>query len=357
MSVASSRGSPWRIAAGGHEESLEELVVDRRPRSSKRVPARHTWPALSNWLIACRRAASGSASAKIRNGDLPPSSSEAGVRLPAAARATSRPVSTEPVNATRSTSGSATSAAPASSPMPCTTLNTPSGTPASRAHVGEQGRRERRPFGRLLDHGVPGGEGRRDPPRGQHQRRVPRAHDRGDARRVPGHPLGVPVVDGVGAPFQLQQPVGEEPEVPRHARHDGAEVRAQQRSVVARLDRGQVRDPALHAIGDPMQDLGALLRRRATPALEGVAGRPDRGADVFGGAAGDLRDDGFVDRRDVIEAVRRRHALPADPMIGGDLDPLDRRVLARGGSPWLRARVVRVRTVWWGRGPCQTSDG
>ena len=40
---------------------------------------------------------------------------------------------TEPVNAIRSTSGFATSAAPASSPIPCTTLNAPSGSPASCA--------------------------------------------------------------------------------------------------------------------------------------------------------------------------------------------------------------------------------
>ncbi len=37
------------------------------------------------------------------------------------------------MNAIRSTSGFATSAAPASSPMPCTTLNAPSGKPASWA--------------------------------------------------------------------------------------------------------------------------------------------------------------------------------------------------------------------------------
>ena len=100
---------------------------------SRRVPARHTCPALSNWLIACASAASGSASAKIRNGDFPPSSSDTGVRLVAAACATSRPVPTEPLNAIRATSGSRVSAAPASSPIPCTTLNTPSGRPALRA--------------------------------------------------------------------------------------------------------------------------------------------------------------------------------------------------------------------------------
>ena len=53
-------------------------------------------------------------------------------RFAPAEAATSRPVATDPVKATRPTSGCATSAAPASSPIPWTTLNAPSGIPASR---------------------------------------------------------------------------------------------------------------------------------------------------------------------------------------------------------------------------------
>jgi hypothetical protein len=98
----------------------------------RRVPARHTWPALSYWFTACFTAASRSVSPKITNADFPPSSSDTGVRFRAAACATSFPVATEPVNAMRSTSVWATSAAPASSPIPCTTFSTPSGRPASR---------------------------------------------------------------------------------------------------------------------------------------------------------------------------------------------------------------------------------
>ncbi len=45
-----------------------------------------------------------------------------------------RPVRTDPVNATFATDGCSTSAAPATSPVPSTTLNTPpSGNPASVA--------------------------------------------------------------------------------------------------------------------------------------------------------------------------------------------------------------------------------
>ena len=49
-----------------------------------------------------------------------------------AAAATSRPVATEPVKQIRARSGCAASGAPASTPRPCTTLNTPSGSPAAR---------------------------------------------------------------------------------------------------------------------------------------------------------------------------------------------------------------------------------
>ena len=41
------------------------------------------------------------------------------------------PVADSPVNETRLTPGCATSGAPAVSPKPCTTLNTPGGTPTS----------------------------------------------------------------------------------------------------------------------------------------------------------------------------------------------------------------------------------
>ena len=64
---------------------------------------------------------------------MPPSSSESGVRFSAAARAILRAVATEPVNEMRAMPGWATSAAPASSPMPCTTFRTPGGRPASSA--------------------------------------------------------------------------------------------------------------------------------------------------------------------------------------------------------------------------------
>ena len=64
-------------------------------------------------------------------GPLPPSSAVNGTMFEAAARPMWRAVSGEPVKLMRFRRGSATSAAPTSSPMPCTTLNTPGGMPAA----------------------------------------------------------------------------------------------------------------------------------------------------------------------------------------------------------------------------------
>ena len=89
------------------------------------------WPWLKKIPFAAPGiAASRSASANTTFGDLPPSSSETFLRLPAAALTISLPTSVEPVNATLSTSSCAASAAPAS-PKPVTMLTTPSGSPAS----------------------------------------------------------------------------------------------------------------------------------------------------------------------------------------------------------------------------------
>ena len=95
------------------------------------MPARHTWPASSYWPAALAAAASMSASAKTMSGPFPPSSAVNGTMLAAAACPISRPVSGEPVKLTRRTRSWLTSAAPASSPIPCTTFRTPGGKPAS----------------------------------------------------------------------------------------------------------------------------------------------------------------------------------------------------------------------------------
>ena len=89
------------------------------------------WPESSYCNAAFWAAASSSASAKTTSGPFPPSSAVNGTRFWAAAVATSRPVSDEPVKLTRRRRGFETSAAPASSPIPWTTLKTPGGISAS----------------------------------------------------------------------------------------------------------------------------------------------------------------------------------------------------------------------------------
>src|ERR1700689_1333203 len=71
-----------------------------------------------------------SASGKTMLADLPPSSSVAGARGPAADLATAAPVTSEPVNDTWSTPGWVTSHSPTCREAPLTVLNTPGGKPA-----------------------------------------------------------------------------------------------------------------------------------------------------------------------------------------------------------------------------------
>src|SRR5881394_417877 len=77
-------------------------------------------------------AASRSASAKTMFGFLPPSSSETFLNRGAHASATLQPVTVPPVNEMVLIFGCAVIAAPTFGPVPCTTLRTPFGKPASR---------------------------------------------------------------------------------------------------------------------------------------------------------------------------------------------------------------------------------
>src|ERR1700682_4249711 len=77
-------------------------------------------------------AASRSASAKMMFGFFPPSSRETFLNNGAHASATLRPVTVPPVNEIVLIFGCAVIAAPTFGPVPCTTLSTPFGSPASR---------------------------------------------------------------------------------------------------------------------------------------------------------------------------------------------------------------------------------
>jgi hypothetical protein len=98
--------------------------------TSRREPAQQTWPWL-NQIESTRpsTAASRSASSKTMNGDLPPSSSDSFLPVPAVALRMMRPTSVEPVKASLSMPGWLTMASP-TRPSPVTMLTTPAGTPA-----------------------------------------------------------------------------------------------------------------------------------------------------------------------------------------------------------------------------------
>ena len=81
-----------RESPGGEPSTRANSSSATSACTSRRVPARHTCPALTNWPAMVRAAASRSASAKTRKGDLPPSSKLTGVRLGARRRRSSRAV-------------------------------------------------------------------------------------------------------------------------------------------------------------------------------------------------------------------------------------------------------------------------
>ena len=130
MLVASSRGSPWTIFCARSSTACWKRSAMESSTRIRNAP-RQTCPELSNCSTARLTARSKSASANTTSGDFPPSSNDSGTILAAAARAITPAVGTDPVNDSRRMPGWAVSGAPASVPVPWTTLNTPSGRPAS----------------------------------------------------------------------------------------------------------------------------------------------------------------------------------------------------------------------------------
>jgi len=101
--------------------------------SSSRVGALQLWPQLKNTLpkAACTARSRSGQSSKTMNGDLPPSSVQARLRLLCPAMTwICLPTRVLPVKAMQSTSGCSASGLPASGPKPGSTLSTPGGRPA-----------------------------------------------------------------------------------------------------------------------------------------------------------------------------------------------------------------------------------
>ena len=133
MSVSGSSGSPTTILPNSSPTPATKSSY-RSAATIARVAAVQSWPVLISapaaapWIAASR-----SASSKTTNGALPPSSSWVRCPCTAAAAITLRPTGVEPVNVTMSTPACPANRVPTSAPPPVTTLNTPSGRPASLA--------------------------------------------------------------------------------------------------------------------------------------------------------------------------------------------------------------------------------
>ena len=96
--------------------------------------AQQSWPALSNTAYGAVAAArSRSQSAKMMLALLPPSSSVSRLIWRAQPVMICWPTSVDPVNTILRTAGWSTSRCPTTLPLPGSTVNTPSGSPASRA--------------------------------------------------------------------------------------------------------------------------------------------------------------------------------------------------------------------------------
>ncbi len=130
--VSAAIGSPMRMRLTRSTTAASNAASMLRGTNT-RVPLVQTWPELKKLAITAMSAArSRSASSQITSGDLPPSSMVTSFSEEDAALAmTFLPVATPPVKEIFSITGCSVSHWPISRPGPCTTLNTPAGTPAS----------------------------------------------------------------------------------------------------------------------------------------------------------------------------------------------------------------------------------
>src|SRR5882762_5821018 len=257
--------------------------------TNNRVPALQICPELANTAIAAPgTAASRSASANTMSGDLPPSSSDTRLRLPADALTIDCPVTCEPVKATLSTPGCEASAAPAVSPYPGTTLTTPGRNASFHRQLAKPQRRQRRFFRGLKDHRATGSDGGTDLPDAGTKRAVPWNDGADDAdgflQRVGENIAGQRILDGLAMQRGRLPCV-----ISGHAEHPQlvAAGAADRRAHVERVELRQLLEVFLDQIGELEQQGLPLIRLDLAPgSLEGTAGCCDRAVDILGIAFG-----------------------------------------------------------------------
>ena len=133
-------------------------------------------------------------------------------------------------------------------------------------------RGERGLLGGLQHQGVAGGERRGDLPGEHHQRIVPRGDRGDDADRIAADHAGVPgeVLPGCESLGRAAH-AGEVAEDIGDRGHLVVQHRGQGLAGVAGLERRVAGGVRLDAVGDPQQQCGAILRRGARPAREGLS--------------------------------------------------------------------------------------
>jgi hypothetical protein len=178
-------------------------------------------------------------------------------------------------------------------------------------NLGEQRGRDRAPLGGLVNHRAAGCERRRDLPRRQHERRVPRRDSRHGAEWLAQRVIHVVARRQRQAAARFGRLVCEEAEVLgtafRRRRHEPDRL-----ARVERLEQRDLFGARLDRVGDRVQPLTPLAARQVAPRRERTLRRVGRCRNVGRAAFGHGREHGVVDRRARVErSARLRRALRA----------------------------------------------
>ena len=223
-------------------------------------------------------------------------------------------IGVEPTNDTALTPGCARSASTASL-SPCTTLNTPSGRPASLQQLGHAQRQRRIALGGLQHERVAAGERHREHPHRHHRREIERRDAGAHADRL-AQRVAVDVGADVLAELALQQMRNAGGELDHlDAARDRALGVGERLAVLLRDDLREVLLVRLHQLAKAHQHARAAQRRRRAPGGQrrrrGLHRRVDVGRVAERHVADHLAGGGIGDF-----AVARRargHRASADP--------------------------------------------
>ncbi len=167
------------------DEARGEIAARFAVSTSSREPALHDSPAVRKMPLTAYVTARSRSSRSARKtcGDLPPHSRLTRFMFDWPAYSSIfLPVAVEPVNEIFATSRCSASGAPASSAEAVHDVEHAGGPAGLDEQLGEQQRRQRRILRGLQHDGIARSEGRRDLPRGHHERKIPRHDATDDAR-------------------------------------------------------------------------------------------------------------------------------------------------------------------------------